>query len=87
MVIWTIAITGSKPMNPLELTRTPKTTDIIRKNIVQFKVNLSLYTIAFLADAMASVVTPVHDKKKTDDIVRTNAFKNWYLYAFLTSLT
>ena len=70
-VICTIAITGSKPMKPMVFTRKPKITDIMRKNIVHLNVSLSLYTIAFLADAMESVVTPVQEQKKTEDIAST----------------
>jgi hypothetical protein len=57
------------------------------KNTVQLNVNLSLYTIALRAAAIAMVVTPVHEKKKTDEIIRIKAFQNWYLYACFSSLT
>ena len=63
-------------MIPIVLTKNPKITDKTTKNTVQFKVNFSLYTIAFLMAAIAIVVTPVHDMKKTEDIVSVNASRN-----------
>ena len=43
--------------------------------------------MALRVAAIAIVVTPVHEKKNTDEIIKINAFKNWYLYACFSSLT
>ena len=41
----------------------------------------------FLVAAMPIVVTPVHDKKKNEEIVSVKLSRNWYLYAVFSSLT
>ena len=62
-------------------------TETEMKNMVQGNVSLSKYTIAFLEAATAMVTTPVHEKKKTEEIIRIKALRNWYLYAYFSSLT
>ena len=33
------------------------------------------------------VTTPVQEKKNIDEIIKIKALRNWYLYAFFSSLT
>ena len=72
-----MAIIGSSPTKPMVFTRSPKTTEITMKNTVHLNVSLSLYTIILRVAAIAIVVTPVHEKKNTEDIIKMKALRNW----------
>ncbi len=74
-----MAIIGRNPIMPRVFTKNPRTIEMTMKNTVQLNVNLSLYTNALRLAAIAIVVTPVHEKKNTEDIIKIKAFKNWYL--------